>query len=229
MKRKKKMYFLLVRLPVLMLSLPTVPVYTQVWEYWTFNGAVNRIPNWRSGPLTSTKCFPTCWSRRWGGSRLLPFRCLHGHTPNKRVIHTHQDVLWLDVCVDDFTFRVEIVQTLQDLRTHGDEQTQIVLFKTHKSYSRLKKRPELFPSFLSFLPSFFLRMLVFLWGRKTRLLMFCFSGFVICFCPEAAGLKQSAVSFNLYSSSAWLSGGWQELRATSHAHHVAEGKRPPVS
>lgn len=71
----------------------------------------------------------TCWSRRWGRSSFLPFSCLHGHTPNEGVVHTHQDVLWLDVRVDDFTFSVEVVQTLQDLQTHSDKQTDFITEK----------------------------------------------------------------------------------------------------
>lgn len=71
----------------------------------------------------------TCRSRWRGSSSFLPFRCLHSHTPNKSVVHTHQDVLWFDVRVDDFTFSVEVVKTLQDLQTHPGQQTHILLLK----------------------------------------------------------------------------------------------------
>lgn len=63
----------------------------------------------------------TCWSRRRRGSSSLPFGRLHGHTPDKGVVYTHQDVLRFDVRVDDFTFRVEVVQTLQDLKKKNQE------------------------------------------------------------------------------------------------------------
>lgn len=59
----------------------------------------------------------TCRPGRGRGSGFLPLGGLHGHAPHKRVVHAHQDVLGLDVGVNDFTFGVQVVQPLQDLRT----------------------------------------------------------------------------------------------------------------
>lgn len=51
---------------------------------------------------------------------------------------------------------------------------------------------------------------------------FCFSVCLICFCPEASGLKRRTVSFNFYSSSAWLSRGGRlavaEMAQQLHMH-----------
>lgn len=132
----------------------------------------------------------TCWSRWWGGSSFLPFGRLHGHTPDEGVVYAHQDVLWFDVRVDDFTFGVEVVQTLQDLQTHF-RWTHTHGFN-HRSHVCLHPMPsELFsPPCLcfSFIPSLVLEakfkpllMLSFSEGREQRLFMFPYTVSLICF------------------------------------------------
>ena len=126
---------------------------------------------------TFAECFfgSTCWSRRWGSSSFLPFSCLHGHTPHEGVVYTHQDVLWFDVCVDDFTFRVEVIQTLQDLQAQSDQQTHVLLLKNHAKKIQFSS-PSISPPFA---PSLFLRakltvplMLVILWARQGEAVSF---------------------------------------------------------
>ena len=57
----------------------------------------------------------TCWTRgRWCPSP-LPLCSFGCELPDVRLINTHQDVFWLDVCVDDLTLCVQIVQTLEYL------------------------------------------------------------------------------------------------------------------
>lgn len=76
----------------------------------------------------------TCWSGwRWSSS-FLPFCRLHGHTSHKGIVHAHQDVLWFDISVDDFTFAVQVVQTLQDLQRNQISRCNLTLKNnTHTS------------------------------------------------------------------------------------------------
>lgn len=46
----------------------------------------------------------------------MPLGGLSGHLLDVGLVDGQQDVLWLDVCVDDFALGVEVVQPLQNLQ-----------------------------------------------------------------------------------------------------------------
>lgn len=101
-------------------------------------------------PCLNVFCVATCWSR-WGrGSSFLPLSCLHRHSPDKHVIHAHQDVLRFDVRVDDLTLGMQVVQTLQDLQTQPVQHKQVFLLLLF-TYSR--NTPPLSPSLWLLCPS----------------------------------------------------------------------------
>lgn len=57
----------------------------------------------------------TCRSRWRRCSCFLPLSGFYRHAPDKGVINAHQDVLWLNVCVNDLALCVKVIQTLQHL------------------------------------------------------------------------------------------------------------------
>ena len=61
----------------------------------------------------------TCRAGGGRSSTLLPLGGLRRHSLDVGLVDGQQDVLWFDVCVDDFTLGVEVVQPLQDLQ-HKD-------------------------------------------------------------------------------------------------------------
>lgn len=151
----------------------------------------------------------TCWSGRRGGSSFLPFGRLHGHTPNKGVVDTHQDVLWLDVRVDDLTFSVEVVQTLQDLQTHSDEHVLTLC---------------------AFVRSFFISLpLIHSHSPRTEKRgsgCVCSTVSLLRFCPEAFEIELGNCLISFLLIFGWLLGSGWNGSAASLAHQVADGGMP---
>jgi len=70
----------------------------------------------------------TCGSRwRWS-SRFLPLCGLRRQSLDIRLIHIHQDVLWLYISVNDLTLGVQVVQALQNLQRERDKTQLLIAF-----------------------------------------------------------------------------------------------------
>lgn len=67
----------------------------------------------------------TCRTRGRGSSSLLPLVRFGGHSLDIRLIDGEKNVLRLDVCVDDLTLAVEVVQALENLQCSRNTEREI--------------------------------------------------------------------------------------------------------
>jgi len=86
------------------------------------------------------KCLShTCRTRRRRGPSPLPLCRFSCELPDIRLINTHQDILWLDVCVDDLTLCVQVIQALEYLKINESKMIDRVQ-KLHCIYELIKNK-----------------------------------------------------------------------------------------
>lgn len=98
---------------------------------------------------TSLWCVCTCRSRGGWSSSPLPLCCLGSHLLDVGLVDRQQDVLWLDVCMDDLTLGVKVVQALENLQ-EGRGSVRPRLYRRVSTLRKLLEPWKLLVKFLEF-------------------------------------------------------------------------------